>query len=205
MSRICSKSQRSQDGGRSCQSVVISQIILRDAFHAAGAARHAGANHYRARLALLPGESRPKHRDAQTHWFLTECKRSAPCKGTETLSENNRRGAPAVSSSLRACITKFILQATCCTQAGWRQAACSQAGAPSAPIGTVKYWYVRTYCGIAWSSLAYGSDGRSLARRHHPPLALGSNPLVPRTRLRPALPNVAGGRDGVQFMTDEHL
>lgn len=110
-----------------CQSVVISEIILRDAFRAAGAARQAGANRYRARLALLPGESRPKHRDAQTHWSLTECKRSTRYKGTETLSAKNKRGAPAVSSSLRACITKFILQATCCTQAGWRQAACSQA------------------------------------------------------------------------------
>lgn len=180
-----------------CQSVVISEIILRDAFHAAGAARQAGANHYRARLALLPGESRPKHRDAQTHWFLAEFERSTRYKGTETLSEKERREAPAVSSSLRACITKFILQADCCTQAGWRQAACSQA---ASNVGANRNGEVLVCAYVLRYSFAFGSGGRPLARRHHPrqqkKLVLSSNPLVARTRLRPALPNVAGSRDG---------
>lgn len=147
----------------------------------------------RARLASSQGRA-GQHRDAQTHWLFAVQSRS-------TRSEENKEfGREREPMSHFTGLHHEIYLAGDLLHAGWLEAGALQpAAARPAPIGTgqvLASTYVRTYGG----SFDSGSDGQSLARRHHQ-----AKPSGTENASRPALPGVARGRDGVRSMADERL
>lgn len=104
------------------------KLFLCDAFHAAGAARNAGANHYRARLVSSP-RGWPANIEMHRQQFFAEFEfvpENSTMEHREIGRERNERNPCRPHLISRARITKSISQANFCTQAGWRQAACIQ-------------------------------------------------------------------------------
>lgn len=109
-----------------------------DAFHAAGAARNAGANHYRARLALPP-RGWPANIEMHRHQFFADFE-FVPVNNTMEHREIGRertRETPVAFTSFHGRASRNLSRRRISArrQAGGRRLAAQQQ-ATSAPIGT---------------------------------------------------------------------
>lgn len=140
-----------------------------------------------------------QHRDAQTHWFFAQSLSDTQDKvqgNREIEREKPQPSCPHFTGRTSRNLSRRRLAA------GWGQAACSQQQrrrrqSERSSIGM----YVRA----AVALLLGATDGRSLGASTPHSSGVELEPSGTENASRPALPNVAGSRDGGQFMTDERL
>lgn len=135
--------------GRAVGPSSLVKLFLCDAFHAAGAARNAGANHYRARLASSP-RGWPANIEMHRHQFFAEFE-FVPVNSTmeHEIGARKKREKPLSPSPHFAGAHHEIYLAGEFLHAGRLEAGGLQPSSKQRRRQSerVKYCYVHTYCG----------------------------------------------------------